>query len=83
MGGFSGQVLVVLAIVVAVGVLAVLHSLAAAVRNDTHLHDLRIRVNQLRKEQLQRLQRLAERATSQPQPKDPPAEQPQPFRKAA
>ncbi|CAG0948450.1 hypothetical protein PHYC_00029 [Phycisphaerales bacterium] len=82
MGAFSGQVVVVLAVILGIAVLAILHSLATGVRNDTYLHDLRLRVSLLRKEQLERLQRLAERATSQPRTASHPPTQP-PQRKAA
>lgn len=60
MAGFSGQVWVVLAIVAGVGVLSILHFLASSIRNDTYVHDMRVRVAGIRKEQAERLQALAE-----------------------
>lgn len=50
----------VLAIVGGLGVLGILHVMATAVRHDTELHDLKLRVHKLRAEQVERLRRMAE-----------------------
>ena len=60
MDGLSGQVWVVLAIVAGVGVLSVLHILAASLRNAAYVHEMRVRVSTLRKDQAERLQALAD-----------------------
>jgi hypothetical protein len=62
MMAFSGQVWVMLAIVAGVGVLSVLHYMAASLRNATYVHDMKVRVSSLRKEQAERLQALADAA---------------------
>ena len=64
MAGFSGQVWVLLAVVAGVGVLSILHFMAASLRNVTYLHDMRVQVNSLRKQQAERLQALAEAAAT-------------------
>lgn len=60
MEAFSGQVVVVLAIVGGLGVLGILHVMATAVRHDTELHDLKLRVQNLRREQMEKMRRMAE-----------------------
>lgn len=60
MNGLSGQFLTLLAIVGGLGVLGILHVMATAVRHDTELHDLKLRVHTLRREQMERLKKLAE-----------------------
>ena len=60
MSGFTGQVWVVLAVVASVGVLSVLHYLAASLRNGTYVHDMRVRFDAIRKEQAERMQALAD-----------------------
>lgn len=59
---FSGALWFVVAALAVFAGLGVLHVLACAVRDETRVHDLRVRVAALRREQLERLQRLAERA---------------------
>lgn len=60
MDGLSGQFLTLLVIVGGLGVLGILHVMATAVRHDTELHDLKLRVHTLRREQMERLKRIAE-----------------------
>jgi hypothetical protein len=60
MAAFSGQVWVILTVVAGVGVLSILHFLASSIRNNTYVHDMRVRVAGIRKEQAERLQALAE-----------------------
>lgn len=62
MDGLSGPVWAVLAALGAATALAILHCLAGAVRNEVYVHDLRVKVNQLRVEQLTRLKAMADRA---------------------
>ncbi|GJQ29762.1 MAG: hypothetical protein HBSAPP03_16460 [Phycisphaerae bacterium] len=60
MAALSGPVWVVLAVIAVVTAMAILQVLASAVGRDTFVHDLRVRVAQLRAEQMERLRRLAE-----------------------
>jgi hypothetical protein len=62
MVGFSGQVWLILAMVAGAGVLSVLHYMAASLRNATYVHDMKVRVSTLRKEQAERLQALTDAA---------------------
>lgn len=56
----AGQFLTLLAIVTGIVVLGVLHVLASAARNEVHLHDLRVRVNTLRRLRIEQLRDLAQ-----------------------
>jgi len=56
----SGPVWVILVTVASVGLLAVLHCLASAARQGAELHDLRVKVNELRQAQYDRLRQMAE-----------------------
>jgi hypothetical protein len=60
--GFGAQVWVVLAVVAGTGVLCLLHFMASSIRNVTYVHDMRVRVSNLRKDQAERLQALADAA---------------------
>jgi hypothetical protein len=62
MTGFTGQVWALLAAIAAAGILSLLHYIAASVRNATYIHDLRVRVAAIRKDQSERLQALADAA---------------------
>jgi len=64
MDGLSGPVWAVLAVLSAAAALAILHCLAGAVRNEVYVHDLRVKVNRLRVEQLTRLKEMADRAAA-------------------
>ena len=70
----------VLAITAGVGVLSLFHYLACSLRNTTHVHDMRVRVAALRKDQAERLQALADAADAAEQEgmKFRPPEQPLP-----
>lgn len=59
MADLSGPQLGVMAGIAAWAVWSVYRCFASAVDNAVYLHDLRVRVNQLRKAQLERLQQLA------------------------
>ncbi len=63
----SGPVWVVLAVLAAVTAMAVLQVLTSAIKRETFMHDLRLRVAGLRKEQLARLRRLAEEGHTMPE----------------
>ncbi|MDX2132662.1 MAG: hypothetical protein SFY69_11490 [Planctomycetota bacterium] len=84
---FSGPAWVVLAIIAFAAVVGILHSVAAAARNDIYLHDLRVQVNRLRQEQFDRLRKLADSAGRTLPKAAPPAAKPaeptQQHRKAA
>jgi hypothetical protein len=56
------QVWVVLAIVAATGVLSILHYVATTLGNAAYVHDLKVRVNSIRRDQAQRLQALNDAA---------------------
>ncbi len=56
----AGQFWTLLAIMIGMVVLSVLHVLASAARNERHLHDLRVRVNSLRKLRLEQLRDMAQ-----------------------
>lgn len=77
MATLGSQVWVVLAVIAGAGVLGVLHYLAASLSNATYLHDMKVRVAALRKDQAERLQALAEAEEAGRAPA------PQPLRKAA
>jgi hypothetical protein len=62
MASLGLQVWVVLAIVAGVGVLCILHHVATALGNAAHVHDLKVRVNAIRKDQAERIQALNEAA---------------------
>jgi hypothetical protein len=55
MSSLMNQAWVVIAVIVGLGVLGIFHCAAAAIRNHHQVHDLRVRVNQLRIGQLRRL----------------------------
>jgi uncharacterized iron-regulated membrane protein len=57
---FPDEVWTLLAIAAIAGILGILHLLATAVGHETYVHDLRVKVNTLRRDQLERLRRLAE-----------------------
>lgn len=63
----SGPVWVVLAVLVGITALGVLQVLTSSIKRETAMHDLRLRVAELRKEQLARLRRLAEEGHAMPQ----------------
>ncbi|HYE61365.1 MAG TPA: hypothetical protein VD997_05160 [Phycisphaerales bacterium] len=54
-----GPVWTLAIILTAIGLLALLHFMAAGLRDVTYIHDMRVRVGTLRKERLDRLQRMA------------------------
>ena len=58
----AGQLWVVLIILGAIGLLAVLHCAAASLRNAEYIHEIKIKVAGIRKDQLERLNALAEQA---------------------
>jgi uncharacterized protein YnzC (UPF0291/DUF896 family) len=60
MHDLAGQFWTLVAIVTGVVVLGILHVLASAARNQLHLHDLRVRVNTLRRQRLEQLRDLAQ-----------------------
>jgi hypothetical protein len=60
MAGFAGQLWVVLAVAAGIAVLSVLHYLACSIRNTTYVHDMRVRVATIRKDQAERVQALAD-----------------------
>lgn len=60
MHDLAGQFWTLLAIVTGIVVLGMLHVLASAARNEVHLHDLRVRVNTLRRQRLEQLRDLAQ-----------------------
>jgi cell division protein FtsW (lipid II flippase) len=60
MATLGGQVWVILAVTAGVGVLGILHYVAASFHNATYVHDMRVRIAALRKNQAERLQALAE-----------------------
>lgn len=49
------QVWVLLAIAGGIGLLALLHAITAAIRNETDLHDLRVRVGELRRDRIEKI----------------------------
>lgn len=67
---------VLLLIVAAIAMLGLLHCVASCVRNATQVHDLRVRVNTLRNQQLDRL-RSQQATVVDPVVEDDPAEPPQ------
>ncbi len=60
MDELAGQFWTLLAIVTMIVVLGILHVLASSARNEVHLHDLRVRVNSLRRQRLEQLKDLAQ-----------------------
>lgn len=52
---FSTPAWIGLAVTAGIGVLAILNSVATVIRNQTHVHDTRVKVNTLRKDYLDRL----------------------------
>lgn len=54
-----GPVWTLAALLTGIGLLALLHFMAAGLRDVTHIHDMRVRVAGLRQERLARLQRMA------------------------
>ena len=62
MASLGFQVWVVLAIVAGIGVLSILHHVASAVGNAAHVHDLKVRVNSIRKDQAERIKALNDAA---------------------
>lgn len=83
MADLMSQAWVVVAIIVALAVLAIFHCAAAAIRNHHHVHDLRVRVNELRIGQLKRLQNRSSEPEEEAQTHKLPQQQAQPQRKAA
>lgn len=55
-----GQFWTLLTVVTMIVVLGILHVLASSTRNEVHLHDLRVRVNTLRRQRLEQLKDLAQ-----------------------
>ncbi len=55
MASLADQFWVVVSVLAAVCCVGVLHCIAGAVRNETYLHDLKVRVAALRAEKLRRL----------------------------
>lgn len=53
------QVWLVLAVIAGVAVLALLHFMAAGLKDVTYIHDMRVKMATLRKERLDRLNALA------------------------
>lgn len=62
----SGQFLTLLGIVGGLGVLGILHVMATAIRNESEMHNLTLRVHELRREQMEKLKRLAEMGSMTP-----------------
>jgi uncharacterized membrane protein len=58
-----GQVWLVLAIVAGLAVLALLHFIAAGLKDVTYIHDMRVKVATLRKERLERIAAAANQET--------------------
>jgi uncharacterized membrane protein len=58
-----GQVWLVLAIVAGLAVLALLHFIAAGLKDVTYIHDMRVKVASLRKERLERIAAAANQET--------------------
>jgi hypothetical protein len=56
------QVWVVLAIIAGIGVLSILHHVATTLGNAAHVHDLKVRVNTIRKDQAERIKALNDAA---------------------
>lgn len=56
------QVWVVLAIVAGIGVLSILHHVACTLGNAIYVHDLKVRVNTIRKDQAERIKALNDAA---------------------
>jgi len=54
-----GPVWTLAAVLAGIGVLALLHFMAAGLRNVTHIHDMRVKVGTLRKERVERLRTRA------------------------
>jgi hypothetical protein len=55
-----GPVWTMAAVLTGIGLLALLHFMAAGLRNVTHLHDMRVKVGSLRQERAERLRTKAE-----------------------
>lgn len=64
MNTFPDEVWTLLAIAAIAGVLGLLHLLATTVGNETYVHDLKVKVNTLRLDQLNRLRKLAEQQSA-------------------
>jgi hypothetical protein len=62
MATLTSQVWVVLAVIAGVGVLSILHYIAATFSNAAYVHDLRVRVSAIRKDQAERLKAITEAA---------------------
>lgn len=60
MHDLAGQFWTLVAVVTGIVVLGMLHVLASTVRNEVHLHDLRVRVNTLRRQRIEQLRDLAQ-----------------------
>lgn len=55
MEGIVDKAWVILSVIAGVGVLGVLHCVASSINNHHKVHDLRVRVNELRNQQIRKL----------------------------
>ena len=62
MASLGFQVWTVLAIVAGIGVLSILHYVASSLGNEAYIHDLKVRVSSIRKEQAERIRALNDAA---------------------
>lgn len=56
MAELSAPAWIALAAIAGIGLLAMLNAAATVIRNQTHVHDTRVRVNTLRKDYIRRIQ---------------------------